>query len=220
MKLVLSALASALLVATFVSPLAFAERLSIVADGPSAKGRFEILPTEDIRLRSIEFNAETTADGRTIGEAIYQDDPQAKTQSSDDTAGDKPLYLRAELDCLMVKANKAVMSGSITQSSLDNYLGRRFLLVVQDNGATENPLKHDRLTWGLYRAGSKTWTVSDAERPEESGPLSWKATDAERPEDPGAFPDNTAAVGCQTFSVSSFSFLEVAQSRGSVRVKP
>jgi hypothetical protein len=220
MKLLLSALTSALLVVTFLSPLVFAELASTIDDGPSARGKFEILPLEGIRSRSIEFHAETTADGRTIGEAIYQDNSQANPQSSADTARENPLYLRADLDCLMVKANKAIMGGSITQSNVDNYLGRRFLIVVQDNGATENPLKHDKLTWGVYRTGSKPWIATDAERPDETGPLSWMATDAERPEDPGAFPDNTDVVGCKTFPVSSFSFLDIAHSRGSVRVKP
>ena len=211
MRFALSALTSVLLVAIFVSPLSFAHRSPIVADGPSAKGKFEILQLQGLKPTSVEFNAETTTDGRTIGEAVYQDNSQANTQ---------PLYLRAELDCLVVKANKAVMSGSISESNAENYLGRRFLLVVQDNGATENPLKHDKLTWGVYRVVSKNWVLTDAERPDENGPVSWMVADAERSEDPGSFPDNNPSVGCQTFPISSFSFLDDTDSRGNARVKP
>ena len=57
------------------------------------------------------------------------------------------------------------MSGSIVQSSIESYMGRRLLGVAQDNGGTENPLKHDRLTYGVYPVVARNWVVADSERP-------------------------------------------------------
>ena len=220
MRFAIAALTGVVLAATLVSPRTFAERIVRIGDGPSAKGRFEILPaSEGTPARSIEFNAEITPEGKTIGEVVFQE--KNKTNATGESKADeKPLFLRAECDCLLVNANKAVMSGSIVQSSVESYVGRRLLLVAQDNGGTENPLKRDRLTYGLYRLATRNWVVTDSERPDESSPVSTVATDAERPDDVAVRSDRTSDVGCQTFPLSSFSFLDAATSRGTVRVRP
>ncbi len=215
MRITVTLLACTLVLVASISPLALA-----LGTGPSASGKFEIVPNEGTPGRSIEFNAETTADGQIFGAAVFQDLNATSDEPDELESTQKPLYLRAEFDCLVVKENKAVMSGSITQASRENYLGRRFVLVVQDNGASENPRKRDRVTWGVYRSVGRDWLVTDAERPDEIGPISWLATDAERPDDPGLFPNLTQTVGCQTFPLSSFSFLGAAYSRGTVRVRP
>ena len=214
--------ACALLVATFVSPLAFAKPFAASATGPSAEGKFEIFAAEGAPPRSFEFKAEIGVDGRITGEVIFQDNGGDTTRPEPGeprSAEERPLYLRAELDCLLVEKNKAVMSGSITHASLDKYLGGRFLLAVQDN-AGEDLRTRDKVTWGLYRPVTRTWQTTDAERPETSGPLSWIVTDAERPEDSGSLPETDPVVGCRTFPISAFTFLKAEQGSGNVHVRP
>ena len=221
MKVAVIGLASVFLMANFVSPLVFAKRN--VTSGPSAKGKFEIRAIDGNPARDLEFTAETNDDGTLIGEAVFKDAVMAEESSGEDPTakGEKPLYLKADLDCLVVKSNKAIMSGSISQSSLETYLGRRILLVVQDNGGSENPQARDKVTWGVYRLLTKNWSAKDAERSEEeSGPLTWIATDAERPEDQGMLSEKSEQVGCQSFPLSSFSFVDTSQGRGTVRVRP
>lgn len=222
MRFLIASLTSVVIVAIVVSPLTFAEPNSKSGDHPSAKGKFEIISTsEETPASSIEFNAEVTPEGKTIGEVVFQEKQKTTTEATGESKSeDKPLYLRAECDCLLIKDNKAIISGSIVQSSVDSYVGRRLLVVAQDNGGTENPLKHDRLTYGLYRVLPRNWVVTDAERPDESGPVSTVATDAERLDDVGVATDRSQDIGCQTFPLSSFSFLDAASSRGTVRVRP
>jgi len=221
MRIALSALACALLAALFVSPLAHAKRSIALSEGPSVKGKFEILAAESTPPRSIEFGVEKSLDGQVIGDVIFQDESTvAIPETAEEKTGVKPLFLRAQFDCLVVKANRAVMSGSITESSRDNYVGRRFLLVVQDNGGSQNPLKRDKFTFGVYRVSNNNWPISDAERPDEAAPVSWMTTDAERPDDLGSFSQNGEIVGCQTFPISAFAFMEVGQTRGTVQIRP
>jgi hypothetical protein len=221
MKVAMTGLASMFLMANLVSPLVFADRN--VTSGPSAKGKFEIRAGDGAPARDLEFSAETSDSGALIGEAVFKDvgTNEVPTGEAPTATGEKPLYLKADLDCLLVKSNKAIMSGSITQSSRETYLGRRIVLVVQDNGGSENPLARDKVTWGVYRALTSNWPAKDAERSEEdSAPLTWLATDAERPEDEGTFSEKNEVVGCRTFPISSFSFVDTAQGRGTVHIRP
>ena len=219
MRFALAAVSSFLIVLSLVSPLACARATTGDTDGPSAKGKFEIIATEGVPSRSIEFNAQMTVDGKTVGEVVFQD-TSATDQSRDNNDNEKPLYVRAECDCLIVRANKAVISGSIVQSTLDSYIGRRVLVVVQDNGGSVNPLKHDKVTYGLYRLVNRNWVIADAERPDESSPVSLIATDAERPDDIGVLADHQQDIGCSTFPLSSFSFIDASSSHGTVKVRP
>jgi hypothetical protein len=223
MKIAIVGLASMFLIANFVSPLVFADRNVASTSGPSAKGKFEIRAIDGNPARDLEFTAIMSEDGSLNGEAVFKDAVTEGPAGEAPTAtGEKPLYLKADLDCLVVKSNKAIMSGSITQSSLETYLGRRILLVVQDNGGSENPLAHDKVTWGVYRPLTSNWPAKDAERSDEddSGPLTWLATDSERPEDEGTVSEKNQVVGCRTFPLSSFSFVDTTQGRGTVRVHP
>ena len=223
MKVAILGLASMFLMANLVSPLVLAKRNVNFLSGPSAKGKFEIRAVDGSPARDIEFSAQTNGDGSLIGEAVFKDTLTTEGSAGEASTGtgEKPLYLKADLDCLVVKSNKAIMSGSITHSSLEPYLGRRILLVAQDNGGSEDPRARDKVTWGVYRLLTNNWPAKDAERSdEEISPLTWISTDAERPEDEGTPFEKNEVVGCQTFPLSSFSFLDTAQGRGTVRIRP
>lgn len=224
MKTVFRGIASALFIAAVLSCLIVPVSISAESSGPSASGKFEIL-TDDGPTRSIEFNVKCDTNGRTVGEVIFRDnqpstsaDPEAATETQTPTM----FFLKAEFDCLTVKDNRAVMVGNVTESSVTHYVGRRFLLVALDNGEDAGAKLADRLTWGLYRPSQKAWVAMDSERSldDEAGSLSWLATDLERPEDPGISSQKVETIGCQTFPVSSFSFVDTKHGRGSVQVRP
>jgi hypothetical protein len=224
MKSVIKGIASSLFITALLSGLVLPVSISAESSGPSATGKFEIL-TDDGPTRSIEFSARSDAYGKTVGEVIFRDsEPQASINPETATETQAPtlFFLKAEFDCLTVKDNRAVMVGSVTESSVAHYVGRRFLLAALDNDDDAKAAVADRLTWGLYRPSQRAWVAMDSERSvdEDTGPGAWLATDVERPDDPGVSSQKVETIGCQTFPVSSFSFIDSKHGRGTVHVRP
>ncbi len=193
-------------------------------EGSAVQGSFEIL-LDGGEKRIIQFHANRATDGTTSGETIFRDvvsenvtRPTASADGSPETA--KVLFMKADVDCLVIEDNKAMMSGSIVESTLPQYVGRRVLIVAQEDRLRKGTEKHDRLTWGVYRNTQPNWIAQDQERPDEPTNLSWIATDAERPEDEGTPSNKETLVGCHTFPLSSFAFFNTKQGHGSVSVKP
>jgi hypothetical protein len=193
------------------------------AFGTSVVGNFELVSEKGI-TRHIEFQAIRSQDGRVSGQLIFRDDPAANVEKSSEKPPDEsgqPFFFKADFDCLVINQNKAIMSGAIRESSSPHYIGRRVLVVAQDNGGAKDPARKDRLTWGIYRTEQNQWAASDAERPdEESGQLTWIASDSERAEDEGVRSNVEQVIGCKSFPLSSFSFVSGNQIRGTVLVKP
>jgi hypothetical protein len=129
--------------------------------------------------------------------------------------------MRAQFDCLKIAENRAVMSGVIVESNVLTAIGLRVLLVVEDNTEGINQPTADKLTWGVYQNPAAGWTPKDAERDDDNGAsLTWLATDAERSDDPGIPSNPSKLVGCQSFPLSSYSFVNIAHGGGNVQVKP
>lgn len=195
----------------FVSPQAASN------DGPFASGTFQFL-VDDGPTRNVEFSARLGTDGTTTGEVTFRDAASATAQTDSATAG-PPLSMRAELDCLVIKGNKAMMSGTITESTLERYVGTLLLVVADDDNNESNPSGRDKLTWGFYRPQRRDWSPRDSERPDEADTsITWLAKDAERPEDEGVFANKTEIVGCRTFPISSFTFIDAKHGRGNIQV--
>lgn len=190
---------------------------------PSAFGHYQI-SISDEPTRTIDFNARLERDGSTAGEMAFQDSrsvlgPKANSDVDSQDAS-RPFFVKANFDCLTVKGNKAVMGGTITEASLERYLGRRVLLVVQDNGHGVDPAKRDKLTWGLYRvAAAETLLTTDFERSDDQGSVPWLATDAERDDDAGMLSQKSPEIGCSSFPLSAFSFIDAREGRGNVQVR-
>ncbi len=190
---------------------------------PNVVGNFQLVSEQGI-TRHIEFQATKSMDGRVAGEIIFRDDaPINVEKTSEDASGEssQPFFFKADIDCLVINERKAILSGSIKESSSKPYIGRRILVVALDNGGANDPSKRDRVTWGVYRADRKDWAASDAERPDEQiNQLSWIATDSERVDDEGVSSDQETVIGCKSFPLSAFSFFTGNQIRGTVVVKP
>jgi hypothetical protein len=194
------------------------------ADGPSATGSFEFA-LEDGQPKFLKFNARTQNNGRTAGEMTFTD-PNASPGGDPDTPGNSNtpatgISMRATFDCLRIDGNRAVMSGAIVESNILIAIGLRVLLVVEDNGEGVNIPTSDKLTWGVYQNSANTWIPKDAERDDDNGALlTWIATDAERSDDVGVPSNPSKLIGCQSFPLSSYSFVDIKHGGGNVQVQP
>lgn len=191
--------------------------------GPSANGTFQFT-VGDGSVRYVSFNARIHKDNTVTGEMSYTD-PSASPEVDTDGAETAPttagLSVKANFDCLVINGNRAVISGVIVESNIGAALGRRVLLVVEDNEQGSNASDLDKLSWGIYKPRNMTWTPTDAELENDIGAsLRWIATDAERPDDVGipSHPDQT--IGCQSFPISSYAFVDVQHGAGNIQVKP
>jgi hypothetical protein len=193
-------------------------------DGPSATGSFQFA-LEDGGAKFLDFNARQQNNGRTVGEMTFTDpnatvvvDPDAPGNPNGPTTG---VSVRASFDCLKITGNRAVMSGFVFDSNVLTAIGLRVLLVVEDGGEGINAPGNDKLTWGVYQNPVTGWTPKDAERDDDIGAfLNWLATDAERPDDAGVPSNQSKIIGCQSFPLSSYSFVDIAHGGGNVQVQP
>lgn len=215
---------SSLLVLLLLSICAPSPSGARTSSGPSANGdfRFEM---DDGVTRHLEFDARVHKDGTARGQMTFSAQGELPDQDVDgEGAAGLPagVFMKAEFDCVTVEGNRAVMGGAVTESNVAGYAGRRVLLVVEDGGEGVKAESPDRLTWGVYLKPAEGPSPSDAERPDESEPTEWMVSDFERPDDPqqpfkkGA----AAAVGCQSFPPSSYSFVDVKHGDGNIQVRP
>lgn len=173
---------SVLLLLSLVSP-----RLDAQTPGASTRGSYKFI-LEDELAKSVDFSAVTDEKGNTTGDLTFTDEAKiADTEDVEDPdAGDPPpqFYAKVALDGLTVEKNRALLSGTVLDSSHKTYIGTWVQLVVEDNGV--NLERPDRLTWMFCRPRATGWIPSDAERDRDDGAfLHWWATDAERDDDVG-----------------------------------
>jgi hypothetical protein len=186
--------------------------------GPSANGEFQFTLADGVD-RSLKFSARSQTDGSTTGEMTFAD--PVGIPDSESGVAIPGFFIKASFDCLTVKGAHAVMSGVITESSVGDFLGHRVLLVVEDGGGGLNEANHDKLTWGVYQSPNRSWIPQDAEVPGDQGALlNWIATDFEREDDVGVPARRSEVIGCQTFSLSSYSFVDVRHGQGNIQVRP
>jgi len=189
--------------------------------GSSVDGSFRILSRDDVD-HYIEFHAIRSPEGEVSGQTIFRDEgARPRTATNAESQESQTFFLKADVDCLVINKGTAVMSGAITDSNSHSYIGRRILVVAQDNGGSDDQSKKDRLTWGIYRSDNHSWLPHDSERSADEGnPLAWIATDSERPDDEGVVSNREQVIGCQSFPLTSFSFVNPNQGKGTVRVRP
>ena len=195
--------------------LAFSTKRESRAEGGhlSANGDFQFV-LEDGNRRYLQFSARVEGDNH--GSMTFSD--PTLTPEDATTPG---VQMTATFDCAKIQGNRAVMGGVITSSNILAAINSRVLLVVEDNGEGVNAPAPDRLTWGVYDNSVPGWTPKDAERDDDNGAmLKWLATDFERPDDPGVPSDKAKTVRCDTFPLSSYSFVEVEHGNGNIQVRP
>ncbi len=123
--------------------------------GGSATGHGQLDFGDDI-TRGVSFSAMTHQDGSVSGQIEFHDPASVPDQDVDGT-GDPALagsargvQLHAEVDCLVVDGDTAIVGGQVTSSDIDRYVGKQVLLFVEDSEQS-----HGRFTWGFYEAGEQ-----------------------------------------------------------------
>ena len=186
-----------------------------------ARGTYQF-SFEDGYTKYVEFEASGSGNGSASGQMFLSDEAPYRAQDVDGT-GDQGesyegFYIRAQFDGLVVNRNQAVMSGTISDSSIRSLIGQRVLLTVEDNG--DNTREPDRVTWGVYKPVERNWTPSDAELERDEGVgLRWWATDAEQKDDEGYQMPRDESITASSFPVSSYSFAEVERAAGDILVQ-
>jgi len=181
---------------------------------------------EDGLTKAIEFSARDNGDGTASGRITFSGPAEFPEQDLDGT-GDadfsgrlEDLQITAEIDGMAVERNRAVMSGTVTGSTLSQYIGQRVLLVVEDNG-DGIARGGDTFSLGLYKPQEITWIPSDADLREDNGwSLTWIATDADRRDDEGIQITRHWVRNCQSFPLSSYDFVDVTEGEGNIQVQP
>jgi hypothetical protein len=210
-------IAFALVVATLVIGVLSQRATSAYDTGPSATGGFQF-ELEDGKTRFLQFHARLHGDSAR-GSMNFTD--PAGVPDSEDAQGIDGAQITAEFDCMRIEGNRAVMGGAISSSNILAAIGQRVLLVVEDNGEGIVAGDPDRLTWGVYQSPATGWTPKDSEREDDNGFfLTWIATDSERSDDVGISSTRSNTVGCGTFPLSSYSFVNVGHGNGNLQVKP
>jgi hypothetical protein len=208
-----------ILALSFLS-LAAAPKLSAQTAGQSASGSYQF-SFEDGYTKTLDFDAQNL-DGKTSGQMTLTDEAEFTVQDVDGT-GVKEVtypgfYVKADFDGLVVNQNQAVMSGTVMDSSVREFIGQRVLLTVEDNG--DNTRVPDKLTWGIYQPVVRDWTPSDAEWKEDPGVgLRWWATDAEVQDDKGYEMPRSEVFDTQTYPVASYAFADIAKGAGDIKVQ-
>lgn len=192
----------------------------------SANGSYKFVLVDDL-VKYVEFDAKTDDKGTTTGYLTLTDEATVPYQDVDGT-GDRsldepvPFYMKADLDSLTIEKNRAIMGGTIRDSSYKSYIGKWVQLVVEDNGdGREVP---DKLTWCFCQPEQGGWIPSDSEVPGDRGAwMSWWATDAERKDDvgipsPNLIPGNLK--GCRIFSLAAYPYVEIRDGSGAIQVLP
>jgi hypothetical protein len=190
----------------------------------SASGTYRFV-MEDGFSKSVEFNASSDERGATTGQMSFRDEAGVSEQGEDGGHRDDPpaeFFMTASLDSLTIDRNRAVMGGTITDSSNRDYIGRWVQLVVEDNGnGGEEP---DKLTWCFCKPEEGGWVPSDAEiRDDEGAYWHWWATDAERRDDVGVQSENIIPgnkTSCKVLPLSLYEFAEVRSAEGAIVVQP
>lgn len=187
----------------------------------TASGSYQFTLTGDKYLKTVEFSAQTNADGSTTG-SIYFTDQATITIQDVDGSGEKGRFagydLKVDVDGMVVNKYQAVLSGTVTSSSVVDFVGQRVLLTVKDGEPTR---ESDQLTWGVYKPIKRDWVPSDAELKEDPGVgLKWWATDYEVKDDRGYQMPRDESVTAQTNPIVAYDFADVDNTAGDIRVSP
>ncbi len=117
--------------------------IAALADGPSASGHGNLSGGGE--LRTFSFTAVTHKDGTVTGEA------QLDNRGLPNTISGK---FHLVLDCAVISGNTAVISGTITNSTVPSLEGDTGIFAVQDNGEGANASPDKISLVSFFTAGS------------------------------------------------------------------
>jgi hypothetical protein len=193
------------------------------AQAGTANGTHKFI-MEDQLMKYVEFDARTDERGNTIGYMHFTDEAKIFFVDVDGT-GEKPpdepveFYMTADLDAMTIEKNRAVISGTVRDSSYRSYIGKYVQLVIEDNDGIE---KLDQVGWRLCQPDPGGWVPEDAEVKGDRGAyMSWWATDAERKDDVGIPSPNLipgTLKSCQPYGLQSYEFAIILKGEGRIEI--
>lgn len=197
---------------------------SAQTSGPSANGNYKFVLDDDLS-KSVEFNASSDERGTTTGQMTFRDDAVVVEQDPDGGPtkdSGSQFFMTANLNSLTIDGNKALMGGTVVDSSNKSYIGKWVQLVVEDNG--DDKERPDRLTWCFCQPEQGGWIPADAEVKDDEGAWwKWWATDAEVKDDAGMQSANIIPgnkTSCKVLALSAYSFAEIKSGAGQIQVQP
>lgn len=191
--------------------------------GPSASGTYKFVL--DGLSKSVEFSATSDERGTTTGQMTFRDEAILEHQDVDGTGDESEdpkveFFMTASLDSMKIENNRAVLGGTITDSSNRSYIGKWVQLVVEDNGDGRDV--SDKLSWCFCQPEAGGWVPSDAEVKEDEGAwYKWWVTDAEVKDDAGVQSKNIIPgnkKSCETFPLSAYEF-DAMSGEGQIQVQ-
>ncbi len=196
------------------------------ASSPSASGTYSFVLDDDFK-KSVEFSATLDERGNTTGQMTFRDEAILEQQDGDGTGEESEdpkveFFMTATLDSMKIENNRAMLGGTVTDSSHRSYIGKWVQLVVEDNG--DGREVSDKLSWCLCQPEEGGWVPSDAEVKDDEGAwYKWWATDEEVKDDAG-IPSKNIIPGnkksCEMFPLSAYEFAEMKSGEGEIQVQP
>ena len=156
----MSNMSAGFLVGTLLAATIMFSVSSTPAWASSARG-YAVVSVGDDVLRILSFSAASVnaEEGTATGQIDFHDSKPTVDQDVDGT-GDPDLEdapcgvrLQANVDCLHVQDNHAVVGGQVTSASVTRYVGMWVLLFVEDGGTGKGS---DRFSWGFYPTATDT----------------------------------------------------------------
>ena len=192
---------------------------TLPAAAQSAIGTYRFV-LEDRVLQYLDFEAATDSRGETTGDMgyVYEGPIPDVADPDDPRQGEAPpeLVVKATFDRLTIEKNRALMRGTVVDSSHRTYIGKWVQLVVEDSG------NEDQLTWRFCPQRPAWFPQTEDGKDDRDALLSWWATDAERKDDVGIPSRNLLAEdeGCEVLSLWVYPFAEVLEADGDIIVRP
>ena len=196
----------------------------LLASAQTANGTFKFI-MEDGLTKYLEFDSRAAERGGATGYMLFNDEAKILFQDVDGT-GDVPrdepvaFTMKADLDAMTVEKNRAVISGTVRESSYNSYIGKFVQLVIEDNDGIEVP---DKFVWSFCQPEPGGWIPSDSEVPGDRGAfLSWWATDAERKDDVGIPSPNIipgTLKGCRVYTLQAYEFAPILKGDGAISIR-
>ena len=194
--------------------------------GPSASGTYRFVMDDDLS-KSVEFSATSDERGITTGQMTFRDEAILEQQDVDGTGGESEdpkvaFFMTANLSSMKIENNRAVLGGTVTDSSKRSYIGKWVQLVVEDNG--DGSERSDKVSWCFCQPEEGGWVPADAEVKEDEGAwYKWWATDAEVRDDAGVQSENVIPgkkTSCEVLPLSVYEFADVRSGEGQIQVQP
>jgi hypothetical protein len=107
-------------------------------------------------MRTISLNAVSQLDGTATGQIEFNDPAPIPDQEVDGTgdpalAGSKSgVTLSAQVSCLVVVGDAAIVGGQVVASDPARYVGKHVLLLLTDSGKSPGVM-----SWGFYEPGQR-----------------------------------------------------------------